>query len=222
MLRDGLAAQNLIVVVGAGVTIFSTMEKSGPLPYMTWPGLVRDGLHHYSNHIEKEDATAAKAKAPQVEVAHGLVNEGKIPTAAGVLTGLLKEEGQWPAWLQTTFAGLEKKVQRPEILDALKKFHQRGATLVTTNYDGLLEYWCGIEAVDISEIDKLRAWEVSSGRGGVFHPHGYFQKPDTVVLDEEQYKTVKTNTDIQHTLQAFFSTRVSLAPILTPFISVSM
>lgn len=166
------------------------------------------------NHIERGDEAAAKSKDTQVEIANGLLQEGNIPGAAGKLTGLLKEEGQWPAWLQTTFAGLEKKVQRPAILDALKEFHQRGAPFMTTNYDGLLEHWCGIGAVEISEMDKLRGWEVHGGRGGVYHPHGYFQKPDTVVLDDDQYEAVQANTDIQHSLKAFFTTRVSLAPIL--------
>jgi len=208
-LREALEDRNLVIVVGAGITQYSTMEENRPLDRFRWDGLVKHGLSHYRNHIERE---AGEYKSQRVEEANTFLAQGDMPSAGGILTELLNEVGQWTIWLEYTFANLEKEVRYPAILDSLKRLNQRGAILVTTNYDDLLEHWCGLTPVDASNIANIRMWEASGQRAGVFHPHGHFRSPDTVVFDNDQYEAVVKNDEIQLLLRSFFSTRVSLFP----------
>jgi hypothetical protein len=43
-LKKALKDKRLVIIVGAGVTLSATANISGPLPRITWTGLIRNGL----------------------------------------------------------------------------------------------------------------------------------------------------------------------------------
>ena len=48
-LRAALKDKHLVIIVGAGVIFSVTANKSGPLPRITWTGLIRNGLDYLVN-----------------------------------------------------------------------------------------------------------------------------------------------------------------------------
>jgi hypothetical protein len=45
-LKNALKDKRLVITVGAGVTLSSTVDISGPLPRITWSGLIRNDLDY--------------------------------------------------------------------------------------------------------------------------------------------------------------------------------
>src|SRR5256714_529 len=45
-LKSALKDKRLVIIVGAGVTLSATANVSGPLPRITWSGLIRNGLDY--------------------------------------------------------------------------------------------------------------------------------------------------------------------------------
>src|ERR1700733_7913108 len=48
-LKNALKDKRLVIIVGAGVTLSATANISGPLPRITWIGLIRNGLDYLVN-----------------------------------------------------------------------------------------------------------------------------------------------------------------------------
>jgi NAD-dependent SIR2 family protein deacetylase len=96
--------------------------------------------------------------------------------ACGYLKDELDCHKRFPTWLDSVFGSLHHEVNHPEVFKALRDFHQRGARLMTTNYDELLEHYCGLHRVRRLIPEDVRKYErCSSNR--VFHIHGSFQDP---------------------------------------------
>jgi hypothetical protein len=65
------------------------------------------------------------------------------------LKGELDHHKEFPTWLESVFGSLHCEVTYPEVLEALREFHRKGARLMTTNYDELLEHYCGLTIITI-------------------------------------------------------------------------
>jgi len=65
------------------------------------------------------------------------------------LKGELDHHKEFPTWLESVFGSLHCEVTHPEVLEALREFHRKGARLMTTNYDELLEHYCGLTIITI-------------------------------------------------------------------------
>jgi hypothetical protein len=75
---------------------------------------------------------------------------------------------------------------------------------MTTNYDELLEHFCGLQRVRRSIPDDIRKYERGI-ENGVFHIHGSFQDPKEVVLDATDYSQVKDSEDVHNLLKTFLA-----------------
>ena len=64
---------------------------------------------------------------------------GSLLDAANILSSQLAQQAQLSTWLETVFGSLHQEVRHPAILEVLKALHDKGATLLTTNYDDHLE-----------------------------------------------------------------------------------
>lgn len=139
-LRADLKNNRLAIIIGARVTLYVTADIAGkPLSRITWTGLIRNSLDYlisegYVNRSDRRTKRAYEAlKDPDTE---GVLD------AANILSDQMKQQGQFPAWLESMFASLSQEVRHPALVDVLKALHESGATLLTTNYDGLLEkHW---------------------------------------------------------------------------------
>lgn len=200
-LRGELKRSNLVIVVGSGVTLYSTAEKDEErtnLQRLKWFGLVRNGFKYF----ERNENISPEKRPRDLQHAYEVLDDKNSTTAQVLRTGLTLKDllgGTYAAWLRDEFEKLE--VNHPSILDSLKNLQKEGAILVTTNYDGLLENWCGLKPIDSSTILELRKFQQQPQRKGVFHPHGYWENPDSVVLNAIDYYKATTDNEVQETLK---------------------
>jgi NAD-dependent SIR2 family protein deacetylase len=197
-IRQALRDKKLVIIVGAGISLSATHPS--PLR-ITWTGLILDGLYYLQENgfaaTDNEDLNYYRRVLPRRNV--------KIQTvllACSYLKAELDHNKQFPTWLESVFGSLHRDVTHPEILEALREFHKRGARLITTNYDDLLERYCNLQRVSRSMPEDVRKYGQGS-LDGIFHIHGSFQDPKEVVLDPIGYYQLKTSDDVQDLLKTY-------------------
>ncbi|KAF2185880.1 hypothetical protein K469DRAFT_157967 [Zopfia rhizophila CBS 207.26] len=197
-IRQALRDKKLVIIVGAGVSLSAI--RPAPLR-ITWTGLIRDGLDYL------EDMCYVSADDGELNFYRGIlqrenIDVRKVLRVCGYLKDELSHHRQYPTWLHSVFGSLHRDVTHPEIFKALQEFHQKGARLLTTNYDELLERFCNLQRVRRSIPDDVRKYEQGT-LDGVFHVHGSFQDPKEVVLDAVSYYQVQTSDDVQNLLKTY-------------------
>ena len=199
-LRHALDEKRLVIVVGAGVTLHATSDPYGtPLPRLTWTGLIRDGLD-YLIHEEFVEASGHRTRQ-----AYELLEDDALESslnAASFITQHLRQKGKFSTWLDSVFGNLNREIRHPAILEALRNLFQKGALLLTTNYDDLLEKICQSREIgrsDQSELLRFKRGELE----GILHIHGSHHHPDEVVLDGTDYYAVTHSNEIQDILRTF-------------------
>jgi hypothetical protein len=93
-------------------------------------------------------------------------------------------------------------VRHPAILEVLKALHERGATLLTINYDDLLEKFCNLNRIGRSnqaDIVKFKSKKLN----GMFHIHGCYHDPNEIVLDRTGYEQIRNSKEIQNIFKIF-------------------
>jgi tetratricopeptide (TPR) repeat protein len=176
-LRGELARGQVIVLVGAGVS----MAATGRASVASWPGLLEDGVAR-CEELALRPLPAGWGDRTRAQIASGDVEE--LLLAAEAVTGRLggREHGEYRRWLKETVGALDASHQ--EVLEALRDL---GGILATTNYDGLLEQVTGRPAVTWQDQARTRA--VLRGREqAIVHLHGFWQEPESVVLGVRSYE----------------------------------
>ena len=69
--------------------------------------------------------------------------DGLLDTA-NIVSSQMKQHGQFPRWLESIFGSLSQEIRYPALINVLKALPEKGATLLTTNYDDVLEKYCGL------------------------------------------------------------------------------
>jgi SIR2-like domain len=206
-LRKDLRNKRLGIIVGAGVTLSATADSSGkPLSRITWTGLIQNGLDFLvgEGYVDRLNHGIKPAyEALQNPDINGMLD------AANILSSQLRQHGQFPTWLQSVFGSLDQDVRHPAILEALKKLHDNGAILLTTNYDDILEKYCGLRHIGRSKIEDIVKFR-RGDLGGVFHVHGSYHDPQEVVLDTTGYYQIKESDEVQNMLKAFLDDKTIL------------
>jgi hypothetical protein len=178
-LQAELAAGQVVVVVGSGVSVAAT----GNAPAASWTGLLEDGVA-YCQSLLGPSLPPGWAERRRDQLASGDTEE--LISAAEDITRRLGGPGggEYLNWLEQSVGQLT--ATRPEVLEALAGL---GAPLATTNYDGLLEQATGLPAV--TWRDGVRVQQVlRSQRKAVLHLHGHWEDPTSVVLGIRSYEAV--------------------------------
>ena len=211
-LKIALEDKNLAICIGSGVTLYSTAqtdEKKTILSRLTWTGLIKSGLRY----LDRQDiGVAPESRDMGIGIARQVLDSKNASTAnlldaANILPRLLGKH--YATWLALQFDDLASEVNHPSILTYLNKLHKRGATIMTTNYDGLVEKWCDLPAVDGSNPGDVARWKRKQLQA-VFHPHGYWMAPDTIVLTTTDYYKVQRSAEVQSALQSILGARTVL------------
>lgn len=197
-IRHALRNKKLVIIVGATVSLTATHPSP---PRITWTGLLRDGLDYLkeSGFVAPDDE---ELNFYQRLLQQGNANVRTMLRVCSYLKDELDHYEQYPTWLESVFGSLHHDVTHPEIFEALNKFHQRGARLLTTNYDELLEHFCNLPRVRRLIPEDVRKYEQGT-LDGVFHIHGSFQDPNEVVLDGIGYYQVRTSDNVQNLLKTY-------------------
>lgn len=189
-----------MIIVGAGVTLSATADVfRRPLPRLTWTDLIRNGLEYL---VTDGYGEASNRRTEETYAALEYSDTNNLLYAAKILKEQLVQQRQFPTWLRTVFGSLYHEVRHPAVLEALKTLREKGAKLLTTNYDDLLEKFCDLPRIGRSNQDDVLKFK---GRDldGIFHVHGSYQDPDEVVLDTRDYYEVRNSDEVQSTLRAF-------------------
>jgi hypothetical protein len=198
-LNNALRDKRLVIIVGAGVTLSATADVSGPLQSLTWTGLIRNGLDYLVNerYVDAANGRTRRAKGALEDT-----DTDSLLDAANILVSQLTRHRQFPTWLESVFGNLYHEVRHPAILEVLKALHEKGATLLTTNYDDLLEKHCGLHRIGRSNMDDILKFKCGN-LDGVFHVHGSYHDPNEVVLDRISYYQITHSDEVQNILKTF-------------------
>ncbi len=198
-LRDDLARGQVVVVVGAGVSLSGCPSS----PVASWPGLLTDGVRR-CEQLLGDRLPASWAERVLAQIGSGDLEE-LLLAAENVARRLGGPAGgEYRRWLRESIGELH--VEQPAVLEALRDL---AAPLMTTNYDGLLEEVTG--RPPITWRDAARAQRVVRGdEPGVLHLHGYWEEPGSVVLGIRTYEAVLNDAHAQAMQQALAGTRTLL------------
>src|SRR6266498_4099142 len=198
--KNALNDKRLVIIIGAGVTLSATADISGPLPRITWTGLIRNGLDYLvtNRHVDASNRRTNRAYDALEDT-----DTDSLLDAATIMADQLTQNGQFPTWLESVFGNLYQEVRHPAILEVLKALHEKGATFLTTNYDYLIEKFCGLRRIGRSNMDDILKFKCGN-LDGVFHVHGSYHDPNEVVLDRTGYYQITHSDEVQNILKTFF------------------
>ncbi len=193
-----LSAGDVLVIVGAGVSIASTAGTPG-LNLASWTGLLANGIQRCTElGLSLPEGWAKRLRA---DLLSGDL-DSLLSVAERIASKLgAPEGGEYARWLRETVGAL--RAEDPSILSALREL---GCVLATTNYDSLLE-----EATGRSQVTwraGARVERVVRGKDpGILHFHGHWQEPASVVLGIRDYERMLGNAHAQTVLRALRMTR---------------
>jgi len=173
---------------------------------LTWTGLIRNGLDYLV------DGGYVDASTRRIRRAYDAL-EDPIPDslldAANIMAALMNQNGQLPTWLESVFGSLYTEVRHHSLLEILRALHKKGATLLTTNYDDLLEKVCDLRRIGRSNQDEILKFK-RGDLDGVFHVHGSYHDAHEVVLDTTDYYQIKHSDEVQNVLRTFLEFKTIL------------
>jgi hypothetical protein len=201
-----LARYRLVIIVGAGVTLGATRGPTGPPPRVTWNGLIQNGL----DYLVAEVYNGVRDK--RLQHAYRALEGGdseELLDAAMIMKDRLVKKKQYSTWLKSVFSGLSDEIKDRSILDSLRVLHGKGAMLLTTNYDDVLEKHCGLQRIGRSNLADVLKFK-SGDKDGVFHLHGSYEDPEEVVLDAIDYSDISHAEEVQNILKTCLEDRTVL------------
>ncbi len=183
-LRKDLSADRVLIVVGSGASIQATGDFCA-----SWDGLIRAGISHCAGTSRLTDAEGERLlgqldendPARRIEVAE------RLTEALGGSGG-----GEFRVWLNRSLGKLELRDRT--LIDAI---HDLGARIATTNYDDLLSRGRdGLQDIDWTDVAAVSEF-VHGDRKGVLHLHGYFDRPESVILGIRSYEALQHSEHAQ-------------------------
>lgn len=194
-LKRAIAAQQCIVVVGAGVSVAATSGAG----CASWTGLMKNGVAR-CQELFSHSLPPNWANRLQQEIESGDIDD--LVGAAEKISKKLKapEGGEYRRWLDESVGKL--RAAQTDLLEAISGL---GCVIATTNYDDLLESVTRLPTVTWLDTARFQR-ALRRDEPGVLHLHGHWQKPESVVLGICSYDAVLANEHAQHMQQAMTST----------------
>lgn len=190
-LRKKLQARQVVVVVGAGVSIAATSNA----PVASWRGLLESGIARCVElgRVDGEWAASQRATLGLNDASSWLQVADAVTLSLGGL-----HHGEFGDWLNDTIGELAPTAAGLGLIRALVELE---APITTTNYDGLLEAGSGFDAA--TWLDGARSQDILRGdEPGIVHLHGYYKDPKSVVLGHSSYEGLLQNPSAQALLRA--------------------
>ncbi len=192
-LREKIAKEQVVVLVGSGVSYAAT----GRDPLATWPGLLEGG----TKCLHAVDRRAAAAVRRELEAKDFLASAERLREG-------LEKHGKLDEWMRDTIGGLQSKPRvdgsdGPDILSAIQGL---GVPIATTNYDHLLERATGRDPLTWKYPSRISNWMDGSLKA-IYHVHGSYQDPASVVLSIRNYVKVEDKEPSEHMLKSVFTSK---------------
>ena len=207
-LQEALIKDQLVIFIGSGVVLNSVRGNQQLLDRLTWIGIMRDGLDFV---VDKRPEVAAQVM-PQYQVLKSNPSDSALTPVAQTIKNFLHHSRDYRKWLDDLFGSLNKKgaITHPQLLRTLDALRLKGAILVTTNYDHVLENNASqhLETLDQSIHDLGKVSRLFDRKlGAVYHVHGEYTRPDDVVFDDISYEKVNSFTPSRVRLESMLIDR---------------
>lgn len=200
-IRGGLA----VIVAGTGVSVAASYDAKTKQahPQASWAGLLIDGLGWLKARglIDEEIADAQLKLLTKKPQTHRFIS-----AAEDITRGMGGERSDhFAAWLKRTVGSI--KAHDRSILDALHAIRREGNLLATTNYDGLLlDDHTQLEPVTWLDADDLIDVVRTRDRDRIIFLHGYWRRPESVILDWKSYERITRDERYRGDLAAIWKT----------------
>jgi len=187
ILKQKISVGRVIPVIGAGVS-----NATSNLP--GWKGLIEKGVQY---------ATDIKLKKSEINLISESLNLNNLTEAAFTLKKLLNAPNHpYSDWLNEMFGSPDFNS-----MDLLNSIEELGcAKILTTNYDKLLSSFSPImpkKVFDWSQHEEIiRA--INNDDEFIFHLHGVFDKPETVIFGSDDYSNLSDNQGYKQILKEFW------------------
>jgi hypothetical protein len=194
-LRDLLISSHRVVpIIGSGV---STATAGIP----GWKGII----DHARAHIE----TTGLGDDRGLALIQQYLSEGKLTDAAYEVMRLLgSPAGEYPNWLKRCFGVGPKSVRDRSLINRIVDL--RTDLLATTNYDKLLSQLDPGNRLPITWMEPVRMQTALVEGGCVFHLHGVFDAPESVIFGINDYNDLVKSEAYQVVLRDLWLNRVLL------------
>ncbi|MBC7775317.1 MAG: SIR2 family protein [Phycisphaerae bacterium] len=207
-LKETIRAGLAIVVAGTGVSIAASYDEKSKQshPQASWSGLLENGLQWLKEHKLMDEE--------EVEAQLRLLKKKNPPThrfisAAEDITTQMGGAGSvhFKDWLKSTVGSI--KAHDRSILDALDAIRKQGNLLATTNYDGLLlDGHSECSPIIWRDSDALIGAIRSRDKDKIIFLHGYWRRPESVILDWNSYDHIARDEKYREDLAAFWKTSI--------------
>jgi hypothetical protein len=187
-----LLSEGMVVpVVGAGVSM-ATSGTPG------WKALLDSGLAYLIGRGLLAPTAEAQIKKE--------LKANQLTSAAVIIQKEMGGPGggEYAAWLRDEFDDQDWKVSNSQLITEILDLPC--PLIATTNYDYLLERFDAnlrrttVQTQPASMITALR-------RGGIFHLHGVYTEPLSVILSENDYSAVLHNEAYRSIIEALWTTK---------------
>jgi tetratricopeptide (TPR) repeat protein len=198
-LADDVAKRRVVCFIGTGVTLSAVQQKLQQIA--TWPGLLDNGVAHCESRFRVSRKWVRKCKealetARREDVPAARKMRALLFAASRVAETLSTRRNAFESWLAGSVGQL-----RADHRDLLQALADLDVLLVTTNYDDLLTSATG--RLPVTWKDRAYMHKVLlNERRAILHVHGFWARPDTVVLSKDQYDQVLEDEFTQDSLKA--------------------
>lgn len=197
-LCDDLLAGNVVIVVGAGVSI----EASDGARTASWRGLLEDGIDRACaitpSKADRLREWAALSMADGGPELFSMVAQ-RITTEMGGRDG-----GEFQAWMDSAIG--ELSAVKPEIVFALGDLK---SPIMTTNYDSIISSTLGREYCTWQD-DNFANKVIRGDSDDVLHIHGHWRFRNSIVLGLQSYDDLQNYPPAAALREAVGSTRSML------------
>ena len=186
-LKQRVAKRKAVLLVGAGVSARATGNRVA-----SWTGLLEDGVGFCEEHVNA--LPGGWGDRVRADIASG--DQDDLLIAAEKITRKLGSPANLLWWLRDTIGTLE--VTTRDVLDAIAALD---LPIMTTNYDRLLEAVTDRPPVHWREEEKVQR-VLAEDEPGIIHLHGWYEDPESIVLDIRSYERVVNSEFMRTTLQS--------------------
>lgn len=204
-LRHEIASGRVTCIVGAGVSIAASLDPERKPNVASWVGLLEDGIDRCAATAQGLPPSWPRRMRDMLE----LGSEGDADALLSVaeqITGKLggSSGGELRRWIRETVGAL--RLRHADVPLALGDL---GVPLVTTNYDGLLEDATHLRALDWQDTADVERVLRGEDRA-VIHLHGYWRRPENLILGIRSYEEIVRHPHAQAVLRALRMTKTLL------------
>ena len=195
-LRKEVLAKRVLVIAGAGVSLSTTDEAGRRVA--SWKGLLSNGIDRCRAVLQPAPTLAWEKRIKACAKSSDL--DDLLAAAQQIQRKLTRPpEGNFGKWLRETVGSLI--VADDTLIRAVASLQ---VPIATTNYDGLFAKVTSKRSITWQDHVLLERWS-RGDEDAVFHIHGHWEKPESVVLGISSYEDILRDPTAQHFLRNCFT-----------------